>query len=53
MTGIELAEYARRKYPSLNVVVMSGRDTPSLPRDTRFLQKPFRPSELLDAINCR
>jgi hypothetical protein len=53
MTGIELAEYARNKYPALHVVVMSGRDTPSLPRNTRFLQKPFRPSELLEAINYR
>jgi CheY-like chemotaxis protein len=53
MTGIELAEYAKKKYPALNVVVMSGRDTPSLPSDTRFLQKPFRPAELLEAINCR
>ncbi len=53
MTGIELAEYARNKYPALDVVVMSGRDRPSLPRNTQFLQKPFRPSELLKAINYR
>jgi CheY-like chemotaxis protein len=53
MTGIELAEYARQKYPALNVIVMSGRDTPDLPRDMRFLQKPFRPSDLLRAIDCR
>jgi len=25
----------------------------SLPRDTHFLQKPFRPAELLHAINSR
>jgi CheY-like chemotaxis protein len=53
MTGIELAEYARFKYPSLNVVVMSGQETPSLPPDTRFLLKPFRPSDLLDAVDFR
>jgi CheY-like chemotaxis protein len=53
MTGIELAEYAREKYPALNVIVTSGRETPSLPRDTYFLQKPFRPAELLEAINSR
>jgi len=53
MTGIELAEYAREKYPALNVIVMSGREIPSLPRDTQFLQKPFRPAELLHAINSR
>jgi CheY-like chemotaxis protein len=27
MTGIELAAYAKKKYPALNVIVMSGRDT--------------------------
>jgi DNA-binding NtrC family response regulator len=53
MSGIELAEYARRKYPDLNVIVMSGRATPNLPRDTHFLQKPFRAAELLQAINVR
>jgi DNA-binding NtrC family response regulator len=53
MTGIELAEYAREKYPALNVIVMSGREISSLPRDTQFLQKPFRPAELLHAINSR
>jgi DNA-binding NtrC family response regulator len=51
MTGIELAAYAKRKYPALNVIVMSGRDTPALPRDTQFLQKPFRPAELVQAVN--
>ncbi len=51
MTGIELAAYAKRKYPALNVIVMSGRDTPALPHDTQFLQKPFRPAELVQAVN--
>lgn len=51
MSGIELAEYAKRNYPDLTVIVMSGRDTPTLPRDTQFLQKPFRPAQLLQAIN--
>jgi DNA-binding NtrC family response regulator len=51
MSGIELAEYAKRKYPDLNIIVMSGRDAPNLPRDWQSLQKPFRPDELLQAIN--
>jgi DNA-binding NtrC family response regulator len=53
MSGIELAEYAKQKYPALSVVVMSGRDAPALPRDARFLQKPFRPNELVEAIRPR
>jgi DNA-binding NtrC family response regulator len=53
MSGIELAEYARQKYPALNVVVMSGRDAPALPRDACFLQKPFRPNQLLEVIRRR
>ena len=51
MSGVELAEYARCRFPHLNIVVVSGQGTPQLPRETRFLQKPFAPSELLKAIN--
>jgi CheY-like chemotaxis protein len=50
MTGIELAAYAKEKYPALNIIVMSGRETPALPHDTLFLQKPFRPAELVQAV---
>src|ERR1700759_2815615 len=31
MTGIELAEFAKRKYPQLNVLVIPGRGRPVLP----------------------
>jgi DNA-binding NtrC family response regulator len=51
MTGIELAVYAKRKYPALNVIVISGRETPELPHDTLFLQKPFRTAELVHAVH--
>jgi CheY-like chemotaxis protein len=41
MTGLELAEQARRRYPNLPVVVTSGRACPDLPRETFFLPKPW------------
>jgi DNA-binding NtrC family response regulator len=50
MSGAELAAYARRKCPHLNIVVISGTGKPNLPANTYFLQKPFPPSALLGII---
>jgi CheY-like chemotaxis protein len=50
MTGVELAEFAREKYPALKIVVMSGREKPELPERTVFLSKPYANAELLSAI---
>lgn len=50
MCGLELAQYAKIQFPNLNVVVVSGRDPPYLPQDARFLMKPYRARELLDAV---
>lgn len=52
MSGAELAGYARSKFPDMNVIVMSGRAAPSLPPHTLFLQKPFAPTSLLDAVRA-
>ena len=41
MTGLELAEQARRRYPNLPVVVTSGNACPKLPHETFFLPKPW------------
>jgi DNA-binding NtrC family response regulator len=49
-SGVELAQYAKRKFPGLNVVMISGRGPPYIPQDTRFLMKPYLPEELLDAV---
>jgi CheY-like chemotaxis protein len=49
-SGVELAQYAKRKFPSLNVVMLSGNGPPYIPRDTRFLRKPCGSDELLDAV---
>jgi FixJ family two-component response regulator len=50
MTGIELAEFAKQKFPQLNVVIVSGKEAPDLPGDILFLQKPYLPRDLLHAI---
>ena len=50
MSGLELAQYAKREFPDLNVVVVSGRHPPYVPRDARFLMKPYQAQELLDAV---
>ena len=50
MSGAELAAYARRKLPDLNIVVISGTGKPTLPANTYFLQKTFPPSALLDIV---
>jgi CheY-like chemotaxis protein len=50
MSGVELAEYAKRRFPCLNVVLVSGKGPPYIPQDIRFFLKPYRPRELLAAI---
>jgi CheY-like chemotaxis protein len=50
MTGTELAEFARDKYPKLRIVVMSGNGRPELPEGAIFLSKPYRSAELLSAV---
>ena len=49
-SGIELAQYAKRQFPGLNVIIVSGRPHHDVPADTCFLMKPFLPEELLDAV---
>ena len=50
MSGVELASYAKRKFPHINVVIVSGKGPPFVPDDTSFLLKPFRPTELLQVV---
>jgi CheY-like chemotaxis protein len=49
-SGVELAQYAKRRFPGLNVVMISGRSPPYVPHDTHFLMKPYEPQQLLDAV---
>jgi DNA-binding NtrC family response regulator len=50
ISGVELAQYAKRKFPDLNVVLVSGHGPPLVPHDTHFLMKPYKPQQLLDAV---
>jgi len=50
VSGVELAQYAKRQFPGLNVVMVSGHGAPFVPRDTHFLIKPYDPQQLLDAV---
>ena len=47
--GVELANQIHRRWPSIEVIVSSGRQTPpdsELPPGCRFIEKPFDPDEL-------
>jgi DNA-binding NtrC family response regulator len=50
MSGIELARYALRRFPKLNVIIISGREVDALPVNTQFLRKPFTAARLLEAV---
>jgi CheY-like chemotaxis protein len=46
--GIELAAFARQRFPHLHVVVTSGADTGErLPPGAKFMPKPWRPLDVL------
>jgi two-component system, cell cycle response regulator CpdR len=47
MTGAELATKARQRFPSLKVIVTSGRNPPDLPEGTIFMPKPWRALDVL------
>jgi DNA-binding NtrC family response regulator len=50
MSGLELAQYAKRKCPRMNVVMVSGRSVPYVPHGAHFLMKPYLPKEMLKAV---
>ena len=49
--GAELATFARRCCPDLLIIVISGADPAVLPPDIRFLAKPYRISDLIEAVH--
>jgi DNA-binding NtrC family response regulator len=51
--GLGLIEIVRQRWPHILLIVTSGRMRPKsedLPRDTRFIQKPFDQSEMLRTV---
>ena len=50
MSGTELAEYARQRYPQMNIIIISGKQVNRLPLHATFLHKPFAPFLLLEAV---
>ena len=48
-TGVDVACFAKERFPHLRVILMSGEDSLRIPADVRFLQKPFHPGKLLAA----
>ena len=47
MSGAQLAQYARRRHPHMNIIIMSGKTVEPIPVNTTFLQKPFTAAQLL------
>ena len=50
VSGVELAQFAKRRFSDMTVVMVSGRGAPYVPHNTRFLMKPYLPDELIDAV---
>lgn len=48
-TGLELAQFAQRKFPGLNVILVSGQDGLTPPDGFRSFRKPFVTAELVRA----
>ena len=46
----QLAQYARRRHPHMNIIIMSGKTVKPIPVNTTFLQKPFTAEQLLEAV---
>jgi DNA-binding NtrC family response regulator len=49
MSGVELAQYAKRRFPHINVVMISGNSPSHIPQDTHFFLKPYSSKDLLEA----
>ncbi len=53
MDGIKLAHFVRKRWPPIQLIVISGQvgaDKAELPQGTRFFTKPWREELLLSAV---
>ena len=53
MNGLSLAQHIRQHWPSVAVLLVSGRLAPMLTQDRRtgFLHKPYSQSEVVEALH--
>jgi CheY-like chemotaxis protein len=53
MDGVRLAHAVCNRWPPVAIIVMSGAwsEPHSLPKKSRFFQKPFRPKEIISAVH--
>jgi CheY-like chemotaxis protein len=54
MDGIRLAHYVRRRWPPIQLLVISGKigvKTGELPAGARFMSKPYQEPQLLNLIS--
>lgn len=47
LTGLELAEFARERFPNVRTVIVSGQPDLAIPEGVAFLAKPCRPADLV------
>lgn len=55
MDGLALAQYARRNWPAMGLLVISGKvgvQPGQLPAGARFMSKPYQEPQLLGAIQA-
>ena len=51
MTGLELEATVRERWPTVPVLLVSGKDRPPTGHSGHFLPKPFSPNALLAAVH--
>ena len=47
MSGLELADRAKARYPDMTVIITSGRNCANIPKDTLFMPKPWKALDIL------
>ena len=47
MPGSEVAEFARKLFPNIKVIMTSGKERPAVPDGAIYLGKPWKPLELI------
>jgi DNA-binding NtrC family response regulator len=47
MSGTELAEIAKNRFPNLTVIITSGNNVPTIPAGAMFMPKPWRALDVI------